>query len=153
MPSAGAPQGVWGSRTCLFPWGVYPCSSRGAHCVFWSWHAELLLPGHRAEGTQHSDCSRAQGEGALSIYFCCFSFQDEIKLQKENPSLLLQRCISASLEGKTLARRFSCTLLVPVSPLSSFRTLTPGQFPAHRVWCFGVCFFFFLCYCFQSISQ
>lgn len=142
--ASGAPQGVWGAGCACFP-GAGVLTPPGVHTVSFG------------AGTQGCSCLGTQlrapstvaaagltREGPLSIYFCCFSFQDEIKLHKENPSLLLQHCISTSLEGKTLTRRFSCTLLVLVSPLSAFRTLTPGPFPTHCVWCFGVCFFFFL---------
>lgn len=72
-----------------------------------------------------------------------------MKLHKENP-LFLHHYITASLQGKSLSQRFSCSLLVLVSPLRAFRELTrPGPRTLGLV-LWGLFLYF---HCFQSISQ
>lgn len=101
--SGSSPRHLGSGTVSGFPWTGCPCSSQvAAACPSGAGLAELLprcppprlggisLPRHRAEGTcVSSEISPAVGgsrpgsmERALSIYFCSFSFQDEIKLQR-----------------------------------------------------------------------
>lgn len=123
-PKAGVPAPRGGSSTAVCPSRVrHPQPSPRQPGTSPAQHRGRFFPGtkRRAPASPVPSTQGLRGSSpgsaarAVSIYFCSFSFQDEIKLQrgegkKKNPHtkkqthnlFFLKQCMNASLQGKTL---------------------------------------------------
>lgn len=95
---AGAPQGVWGAGRACFPEaGIL------VHTVsFGAGHAELLLPGHRAEGTHRAQWLQmgSAERGLFPFTFVVFRFKMKLSHIKKTPTFFYSTASVHPLRGK-----------------------------------------------------